>query len=99
MNETFCILGNPNVGKTSLFNALTGSYEYIGIEWGNSRKKIGKLKGSLGSLIDLPGIYDLSPISKDETVVTDYLLTTISRAQSILLMLVNLREICNSLFN
>ena len=39
-------------------------------------KKIGKLKGSLGSLIDLPGIYDLSPISKDETVVTDYLLTT-----------------------
>ena len=30
MSETFCILGNPNVGKTSLFNALTGSYEYVG---------------------------------------------------------------------
>ena len=77
MSETFCILGNPNVGKTSLFNALTGSYEYVG-NWSGVtvEKKIGKLKGSLGSLIDLPGIYDLSPISKDETVVTDYLLTT-----------------------
>ena len=67
------------------------------MEWGNSRK-IGKLKGSLGSLIDLPGIYDLSPISKDETVVTDYLLTT-NFTGAINLTLVNLREICNSLFN
>lgn len=73
--ENYCILGNPNVGKTSLFNALTGSYEYIG-NWSGVtvEKKVGKLKENVGQLIDLPGTYDLSPISKDETVVTDYLL-------------------------
>ncbi|MEQ6069700.1 ferrous iron transport protein B [Staphylococcus saccharolyticus] len=76
MTESYCILGNPNVGKTSLFNALTGSYEYIG-NWSGVtvEKKIGKLKENIGDLVDLPGIYDLSPISKDETVVTDYLMS------------------------
>lgn len=75
MNQSYCILGNPNVGKTSLFNNLTGSYEYVG-NWSGVtvEKKIGKLKQSLGTLVDLPGTYDLSPISKDETVVTEYLL-------------------------
>ena len=65
------------VGKTSLFNALTGSYEYIG-NWSGVtvEKKVGKLKDNVGDLVDLPGIYDLSPISKDETVVTDYLMST-----------------------
>lgn len=73
--ENYCILGNPNVGKTSLFNALTGSYEYVG-NWSGVtvEKKVGKLKNHLGQLIDLPGTYDLSPISVDETIVTDYLL-------------------------
>ncbi|QLK85437.1 ferrous iron transport protein B [Staphylococcus sp. 17KM0847] len=75
MNSTYCILGNPNVGKTSLFNALTGSYEYVG-NWSGVtvEKKIGQLKQKSGQLVDLPGIYDLVPISRDETVVTDYLL-------------------------
>ncbi|PNZ70114.1 ferrous iron transport protein B [Staphylococcus croceilyticus] len=75
MDNSFCILGNPNVGKTSLFNALTGSYEYVG-NWSGVtvEKKIGKLKQNLGELVDLPGCYDLSPISKDESVVTDYLM-------------------------
>ncbi|MGX0241715.1 Fe2+ transport system protein B [Staphylococcus capitis] len=77
MNESYCILGNPNVGKTSLFNALTGSYEYVG-NWSGVtvEKKVGKLKENLGQLIDLPGVYDLSPITKDETVVTEFLMET-----------------------
>ena len=77
MTQSYCILGNPNVGKTSLFNALTGSYEYVG-NWSGVtvEKKIGKLKENLGQLIDLPGVYDLSPITKDETVVTEFLMET-----------------------
>lgn len=63
MTQSYCILGNPNVGKTSLFNALTGSYEYIG-NWSGVtvEKKVGKLKDNVGDLVDLPGIYDLSLI-------------------------------------
>ncbi|MGV2875962.1 ferrous iron transport protein B [Macrococcus capreoli] len=74
-SQSFCILGNPNVGKTSLFNSLTGSYEYVG-NWSGVtvEKKVGKLKSNAGQLIDLPGIYDLLPLSKDETVVTNFLL-------------------------
>lgn len=73
--NTYCLLGNPNTGKTSLFNALTGSYEYIG-NWSGVtvEKKVGTLRSKTGKLIDLPGIYDLNPISRDETVVTRYLL-------------------------
>ncbi|PWZ92212.1 FeoB small GTPase domain-containing protein, partial [Staphylococcus pseudintermedius] len=80
MSNAYCILGNPNVGKTSLFNALTGSYEYVG-NWSGVTvdKKVGQLKKNSGHLIDLPGIYDLVPISRDETVVTDYLLQSSRR--------------------
>lgn len=72
---TVCLLGNPNTGKTSLFNALTGSYETVG-NWSGVtvEKKLGTLRKNAGKLIDLPGIYDLSPISRDETVVTRFLL-------------------------
>ncbi|AGK52526.1 ferrous iron transport protein B [Bacillus sp. 1NLA3E] len=70
------LLGNPNTGKTSLFNNLTGSYEYVG-NWSGVtvEKKVGQFKNSYAKLIDLPGIYTLSPLSKDEGVVTDFLLT------------------------
>jgi ferrous iron transport protein B len=70
------LLGNPNTGKTSLFNNLTGSYEYVG-NWSGVtvEKKVGQFKNNLAKLIDLPGIYTLSPLSRDEGVVTDFLLT------------------------
>lgn len=69
------LLGNPNTGKTSLFNNLTGSYEYVG-NWSGVtvEKKVGILKNKRDKLIDLPGIYTLSPLSKDEAVVSQFLL-------------------------
>lgn len=69
------LFGNPNTGKTSLFNTLTGSYEYVG-NWSGVtvEKKVGTFKQSKGRLIDLPGIYTLNPLSKDEGVVTQFVL-------------------------
>lgn len=69
------LLGNPNTGKTSLFNHLTGSYEYVG-NWSGVtvEKKVGLFKNKQDHLIDLPGIYSLSPLSKDEGVVTQFFL-------------------------
>lgn len=70
------LLGNPNTGKTSLFNNLTGSYEYVG-NWSGVtvEKKIGVLKNKKAKLIDLPGVYSLNPLSRDEGVVTRFLLS------------------------
>lgn len=72
----FALFGNPNTGKTSLFNNLTGSYEYVG-NWSGVtiEKKVGKLRNQKGLLVDLPGVYSLNPLSKDEEVVTEFLLT------------------------
>ncbi|MGG5253380.1 ferrous iron transport protein B [Neobacillus sp. SM06] len=69
------LIGNPNTGKTSLFNHLTGSYEYVG-NWSGVtvEKKVGILKNNSGKLIDLPGVYTLNPLSKDEGVVTSFFL-------------------------
>jgi ferrous iron transport protein B len=71
----FALFGNPNTGKTSLFNNLTGSYENVG-NWSGVtvEKKVGKLRHQNGLLIDLPGVYSLNPISRDEEVVTEFLL-------------------------
>ncbi|MGP3561447.1 ferrous iron transport protein B [Geobacillus sp. BK01] len=70
------LLGNPNTGKTSLFNCLTGSYEYVG-NWSGVtvEKKVGVLRQHGVPLVDLPGIYSLHPLSRDEGVATDFLLT------------------------
>jgi ferrous iron transport protein B len=69
------LFGNPNTGKTSLFNSLTGSYQYIG-NWSGVtvEKKVGVFKQKKGRLIDLPGVYTLNPLSKDEAVVTQFVL-------------------------
>ena len=69
------LIGNPNTGKTSLFNTLTHSYEYVG-NWSGVtvEKKVGILSGLNGELIDLPGIYSLQPLSRDESVVINFLL-------------------------
>lgn len=74
MKQT-ALLGNPNIGKTSLFNALTGSYEYVG-NWSGVtvEKKVGQLKSNSGEIIDLPGVYSLTPLSKDEAVVIQFFL-------------------------
>jgi len=73
--SSIALLGNPNTGKTSLFNTLTSSYEYVG-NWAGVtvEKKVGSLKNGAGQLIDLPGIYSLHPLSRDEGVAAQYLL-------------------------
>ncbi|RSD29475.1 ferrous iron transport protein B [Mesobacillus subterraneus] len=70
------LIGNPNTGKTSLFNNITGSYEYVG-NWSGVtvEKKVGIFKNGKGQLIDLPGVYTLNPLSKDEGVVTNFFLS------------------------
>lgn len=75
MLSSFALVGNPNTGKTSLFNTLTTSYEYVG-NWAGVtvEKKIGDLKNGCGHLVDLPGIYSLHPLSKDESVAAQYLM-------------------------
>ncbi|MBV7508155.1 ferrous iron transport protein B [Bacillus sp. sid0103] len=80
------LIGNPNTGKTSLFNNLTGSYEYVG-NWSGVtvEKKVGFFKNNIGHLIDLPGVYTLNPLSKDEGVVTSFFLNeTVDRLLNIL---------------
>lgn len=76
MNLKIALAGNPNSGKTTLFNALTGSNQYVGNWPGVTvEKKEGKLKknGSI-TLTDLPGIYSLSPYTLEEVVARDYLI-------------------------
>ena len=75
MEIKIALAGNPNSGKTTLFNILTGSNQYVGNWPGVTvEKKEGKLKGSDDVVIqDLPGIYSLSPYSPEEVVTRRYL--------------------------
>ena len=76
MSITIALAGNPNSGKTTLFNALTGSNQFVGNWPGVTvEKKEGKLKGQKEVIItDLPGIYSLSPYTLEEVVARDYLI-------------------------
>lgn len=76
MSITIALAGNPNSGKTTLFNALTGSNQFVGNWPGVTvEKKEGKLKGHKDvKLMDLPGIYSLSPYTLEEVVARNYLI-------------------------
>ena len=76
MSIKIALAGNPNSGKTTLFNALTGSNQFVGNWPGVTvEKKEGKLKGHKDvKLMDLPGIYSLSPYTLEEVVARNYLI-------------------------
>lgn len=73
--KTVALLGNPNIGKTTIFNSLTGSYKTVG-NWNGVTvdKVVGALHQDAGSLVDLPGVYDFTPHSVDEAVVPNFFL-------------------------
>ena len=74
------LLGNPNSGKTTLFNDLTGSAQYVGnwpgvtVEKKEGRLKIGNGSAKEATVVDLPGIYSLSPYTLEEVVTRDFLI-------------------------
>ncbi|MDY2906403.1 MAG: FeoB small GTPase domain-containing protein, partial [Eubacteriales bacterium] len=76
MNIRIALAGNPNSGKTTLFNALTGSNQFVGNWPGVTvEKKEGRLKKHEGVIVtDLPGIYSLSPYTLEEVVARNYLI-------------------------
>ena len=75
MAVKIALAGNPNCGKTTLFNALTGSNQFVGNWPGVTvEKKEGRLKGHKDvTIMDLPGIYSLSPYTLEEVVARNYL--------------------------
>lgn len=77
MSITIALAGNPNCGKTTLFNDLTGANQYVGNWPGVTvEKKEGKLKKRDGVIVtDLPGIYSLSPYTLEEVVARNYLIS------------------------
>ena len=77
MSIKIALAGNPNCGKTTLFNGLTGSNQFVGNWPGVTvEKKEGRLKGNKEVIImDLPGIYSLSPYTLEEVVARNYLIT------------------------
>lgn len=74
-NLTFALVGNQNSGKTTLFNQLTGSNQHVGNFPGVTvEKKEGRIRKTSHSVVDLPGIYSLSPYTSEEVVTRDFLL-------------------------
>ncbi|HIU43215.1 MAG TPA: ferrous iron transport protein B [Candidatus Ventrousia excrementavium] len=76
MSLTFALAGNQNCGKTTLFNQLTGSHQHVGNFPGVTvERKEGQIKDHPGNtVVDLPGIYSLSPYTAEEVVTRDFLL-------------------------
>ena len=76
MSIKMALVGNPNCGKTTMFNAMTGANQYVGNWPGVTvEKKEGKLRGYSDVVVtDLPGIYSLSPYTLEEVVSRDYLI-------------------------
>ena len=72
----FALVGNQNCGKTTLFNALTGSNQHVGNFPGVTvDQKMGEIRGEKGcSVVDLPGIYSLRPYTQEEIVSRDFIL-------------------------
>ena len=71
----FALAGNQNCGKTTLFNALTGSNQHVGNFPGVTvDQKIGVIKGTEHQVVDLPGIYSIRPYSEEEVVTRDFIL-------------------------
>lgn len=76
-NFTVALIGNPNAGKTTLFNALTGSHQHVGNWPGKTvERKHGILRrnGCEMEIVDLPGIYSLSAFSTEESITRDFLI-------------------------
>ena len=75
MKITIALIGNPNSGKTTMFNDLTGSAQYVGNWPGVTvEKKEGKLRGHKDvTVVDLPGIYSLSPYTLEEVISRQYI--------------------------
>ncbi|MBP5313942.1 MAG: 50S ribosome-binding GTPase, partial [Eggerthellaceae bacterium] len=75
--KTYALIGNPNCGKTTLFNELTGTSQHVGNWPGVTvEKKVGHLVSKYGEaqIVDLPGIYSLSPHSIEEIVSRDFII-------------------------
>ncbi len=72
---TFALVGNQNCGKTTLFNALTGSNQHVGNFPGVTvDQKIGTIRGKKAQVVDLPGIYSIRPYTQEEIVTRDFVL-------------------------
>ena len=97
MAINIALAGNPNCGKTTMFNDLTGSSQYVGNWPGVTvEKKEGLLKGYKDvNIIDLPGIYSLSPYTLEEVVTRDYI---INERPDVILNLVDASNIERNLY-